>query len=99
MRFFQNNYQYQTAKLNVGVLGGGRWYHEVTLDAGSQQQCSFGFAMDDVSNGSMLGQNELSWGWDGAQRQWAGKSEAFGEGFKQVRRGKREENEREAVGD
>ena len=83
-RLFQNNYQYQAAKLNVGVMGGGRWYHEVTVDAGSQQQCSFGFALADVATGGPLGQNELSWGWDGVQRQWAGKSEAFGDGLKQV---------------
>jgi hypothetical protein len=82
----QNNYQYQTARLNVGVMGGGRWYHEVTLDAGSQQQCSFGYALEDVPTGALLGQNELSWGWDGAQRQWAGKSEVFGDGFKPVRK-------------
>ncbi len=81
----QNNYQHQVARLNVGVMGGGRWYHEVTVDAGSPQQCSFGFALAELAVNAPLGHNEMSWGWDGMQRQWAGKSEAFGDGgFKQV---------------
>ncbi len=86
----QNNYNFQSARLNVGVSGGGRWYHEITIDAGGgSQQLWFGYALAaaDVSNGQQLGFNELSWGWDGSQRMWAGKAEQVGDGkIKQVRR-------------
>lgn len=74
---------YCTAKADVGVKGGGKWYHEVTLDTNSQMLLGFvtGGCNMEPNNGQGLGSDALSWGWDGynAQRVSGGKTESYGE--------------------
>lgn len=74
-----------TARADVGVSGGGRFYYEVTLNSSQSLYVGFCTAAStlDPANGGSLGSDESSFSYDGYSgvKQSAGKQERYGERY------------------
>ncbi len=64
-------------------MSGGRWYHEVLTEQGSDGNLIIGFCLSaqDLEL-EQIGRNVRTCGWDGNQKLFGGKSEPFGSGWK-----------------
>ena len=79
------NYNYNHARGDVGIMGGGKWYYEMTLE--SNGQILIGWATEDWKlnqNSSVgLGNDSNSWGYDGYYgSSWnCGKNQTYGRNY------------------
>jgi hypothetical protein len=77
-----NNYNYLTARCNVAVKGGGKWFYEVKIQTNSQML--LGWCTDSYNQPpdsyKGLGCDPESWGFDGynSYKVHAGTSNQFG---------------------